>query len=465
MIIDIVIIVLIVLITVMGLLRNPVKCGIDLVLFIAFTFIFYNVLVGFQDQLIGLTGYSISQIGQMNIGGSVNNVNNSLNDLAKQLGITLGGINPTFANDDLYVQVGYSVVHSVFFMVSSIISLILAYAIGWGIYAIFRKKAKTIKKLPKMLISVGVSLVLALTFVTFTFSPVYMLSNNVTKVANYSENENLSNLVTFLNDTNNTAQSYSTELKDATEKLNKVNTEVNSYESTILEFDTDINNLKDRYDDFGNRINALSSKSLSTEDRYVVNEIKNKYDEYDSKVNDAFTSFNSSKEEYYKLKNEVNNYASQTGNVDNYLETLSNVTTNANQYYAKIKDIDGSYKQYLPSMFSFLGNFNFGYSNFDSTAFEVSNLNEFFDLLDKNLDSLINDDLVKLIEVGKTKINELIDTVNKYKDQLANFDTEYEKYKANIDKSISDGKEEINNINNEFDKYEEELKKLEEKYN
>ena len=116
-------------------------------------------------------------------------------------------------------------------------------------------------------------------------------------------------------------------------------------------------------------------------------------------------------------------------------------------------------------MFSFLGNFNFGYSNFDTTAVGVSNLNEFFDLLDKNLDSLINDDLVKLIEVGKTKINELIETINKYKDQLATFDTEYEKYKANIDQSISDGKEEINNINSEFDKYEEELKKLEEKYN
>ena len=465
MIIDIVIIVLIVLITVIGLLRNPVKCGIDLVLFIAFTFIFYNVLVGFQDQLIGLTGYSVSQIGQMNIGGSVNNVNNSLNDLAKQLGITLGGINPTFANDDLYVQVGYSVVHSVFFMVSSIISFILAYAIGWGIYAIFRKKAKTIKKLPKMLISVGVSLVLALTFVTFTFSPVYMLSSNVTKIANYTESENLSNLVTFLNEANDKAQSYEADLNEATEKLNKANTEVNSYESTILEFDTDINNLKDRYDDLGNRISTLSSKSLSAEDGIAVNEIKEKYEKHNSEVYDTLTDFDTAKSEYYDLKNEINNYASQSSNVDNYLETLSSATTNVNKYYAKIKDIDGSYKQYLPSMFSFLGNFNFGYSNFDTTAVDVSNLNEFFDLLDKNLDSLINEDLVKLIDTGKTKINELSETINKYKDQLANFDAEYEKYKANIDKKITDGQEEINNINSELDKYEDELKKIEEKYN
>ena len=465
MIIDIVIIAIVVLVTVMGLLRNPVKCGIDLVLFIAFSFIFYNVLVGFQDQLIGLSGYSINQIGQMNIGSSIYNVNNSLNDLAKQLGITLVGINPTFTNDNLYVQVGYSVVHSVFFIVSCIVSLILAYAIGWGIYAIFRKKAKTIKKLPKMLISVGVSLVLALTFVTFTFSPVYMLSNNVTKIIKYTENENLDNLVTFLNEANDKAQSYEADLNEATEKLNKANTEVNSYESTILEFDTDINNFKDRYDDLGNRISTLSSKSLSAEDRIAVNEIKEKYEKHNSEVYDTLTDFDTAKSEYYDLKNEINNYASQSSNVDNYLETLSSATTNVNKYYAKIKDIDGSYKQYLPSMFSFLGNFNFGYSNFDTTAVDVSNLNEFFDLLDKNLDSLINEDLVKLIDTGKTKINELSETINKYKDQLANFDAEYEKYKANIDKKITDGQEEINNINSELDKYEDELKKIEEKYN
>lgn len=465
MIIDIVIIVLIVLITVMGLLRNPVKCGIDLVLYVAFTFIFYNVLVGVQDQLIGLTGYSVSQIGEMNIGSSVNSANNSLSDLAKQFGITLVGINPTFANDELYVQVGYSVVHSIFFIVSSIISLILAYGIGWGIYAIFRKKAKTIKKLPKMLISIGVSLVFALAFVTFTFSPVYMLSNNITTVANYTENENLGNLVTFLNDTNDTAKSYSTELNDALEKLDKVNTEVNSYESTVIEFDTKVNNLKERYDNLGVRIDALSKKSLSVEDRYVVDEIQKKYDEYESQVNEAVTSFNDAKTEYYNLKSEINSYASQSSDVDSYLETLSSVTASVNEYYVKVQNIDGTYKQYLPSMFSFLGNFNFGYTNFDTTAVDVSDLNEFFNLLDKNLDSLINEDLVKLIEVGKDKIDELIETVDKYKDELSNFDEEYEKYKADIDKQISDGREEIDNANSELDKYEVELKKLEDKYN
>ncbi len=463
--IDIAIIVIIVLITVMGLLRNPVKCGIDLILYVAFVFIFYNVLVGMQDQLIGLTGYSVSQIGEMHLGNSVNSVNNSLNELAKQFGITLTGINPSFTNDELYIQVGYSVVHIIFFIVSSIISIILAYLIGWGIYAIFRKKAKNIKKLPKMLISVGVSLVFALTFVTFTFSPVYMLSNNVVKVEKYAESENLSNMVTFLNDTNDAAASYSTELNDALEKLNTVNDEVNSYESTIIEFDTEINNTKGRYDDLGTRINALSQKSLSAEDRYIVNEVKKNYDAYNSQINDAFTSFNQAKTEYYDLKTEINNYANQSSNVNNYLETLSNITNQVNEYYAKINDIDGSYKQYLPSMFSFLGNFNFGYANFDTTATDVSNLNELFDLLDKNLDSLINEDLVKLINVGKEKINELIATVNQYKDQLSNFDSEYDKYKDEIDERIIDGREAIDEINSELDTYEEELKKLEDKYN
>lgn len=464
MIIDIAIIVLVILITVIGIFRNPIKCAIDLVLFIVFTFIFYNVLVGVQDQIIGLTGYSISQIGEMHIGQSLESANNSLSNLAIQLEITILGINPDLTNDELYVQVGYAVVHSLFFVVSSILSVILAYGIGWGIYAIFRNKAKKINKLPRMLSSVGISLVFALTFITFTFSPIYMISNNATKINNYTENQNLENAVTFLNDTNDKAKSYETTLNDANTKLTTVNNEINSYESIIIDFDTSIYDLKKRYDDIGARIDTLSKKDLSASDRYAIEEVQKQYKTYETEINDSIATFESSKNDYYSLKTEINNYANQTTDVSQLLDTLSSLTTKVNQYYTQIKNIDGNYKQYLPSMFSFLGNINFGYVSFDSTATEISDLNEFFDLLDKNLDSLINNDLVKLVEEGNKKVNALVDTIEKYKSELDNFDSEYNKYKSQIDSEIEEGQSEIEKVSTELDKYEAELTKLEEKY-
>lgn len=315
-----------------------------------------------------------------------------------------------------------------------------------------------------MLSSVGISLVFALTFITFTFSPIYMISNNATKINNYTENQNLENAVTFLNDTNDKAKSYETTLNDANTKLNTVNNEINSYESIIIDFDTNIYDLKKRYDDIGVRIDALSKKDLSESDRYVIEEVQKQYKTYETEINDSIATFESSKNDYYSLKTEVNNYANQTTDVSQLLDTLSSVTTKVNQYYAQIKNIDGNYKQYLPTMFSFLGNINFGYVSFDSTATEISDLNEFFDLLDKNLDSLINDDLVKLVEEGNKKVNTLVDTIEKYKSELDNFDSEYNKYKSQIDSEIEEGQNEIEKVSTELDKYETELTKLEEKY-
>ncbi len=464
MIIDIVIIVILVAFLVVGLFRNPIKCAIDLVLFIAFTFIFYNVLVGVQDTILNTAGLSMSQIGEAHIGDSISSANNSLKELATQLEISILGIDENLANNELYEQVGYAVVHCVFFIVSSIVSIILAYGIGWGIYAIFRKKAKTIKKLPKMILGATVSLLIGCLFIVFTFSPVYLLSDNTSQILSYSESENLENIVTFLNDTEEKAEKYSDDIDKVSTQLQTVNSEVNSYESTIQEFDTKVSGLETRYKDIGNRLDALSKKSLSTEDRYIVEQAQKKYKEYESEVNSATTEFANTKKEYYDLKNEINSYASQTNNLSEYLVTLSDITFKVNDYYNQIKIFSTDYKQYFPSMFNFLGKINFGYANIETTASEIKDLNSFFDIVDKSLDSLINVDSVKLIEVGNSKINELIETFEKYKTQLDDFENQYESYKINIDKQIEDGRKQIDDANKELDTYEAELKKLEAKY-
>ena len=465
MIVDIIIIVILVAFLVVGLFRNPIKCAIDLVLFIAFTFIFYNVLVGLQDTILNSAGLSMSQIGEAKIGDSIASANTSLQDLAKQLEITLLGIDENLTSNELYVQVGYAVVHCIFFVVSSIISIILAYGIGWGIYAIFRKKVKNIKKLPKMILGATASLLIGCSFIMFTFSPVYLLTDNTAKVLSYVENENLENIVTFLNNTEEKAMKYSDDIDKVSGQLEAVNAEVNSYESTIQEFDTNINDLVARYNDIGNRLDSLSKKFLSTEDRYIVEQAQKKHKEYQSKVDEATSEFAKTKKEYYDLKNEINGYASQTGDLGVYLVTLSEVTNTVNEYYNEIKIIGTDYKQYIPSIFNFLGKINFGCANVNTTASEIKDLNGFFDVLDKSLDSLINEDSVKLIQAGNAKIDELIETFEKYKTQLDDFENQYDTYKADIDKQIEDGRNQIDEANNELDKYEVELERLEAKYN
>ena len=465
MVIDIIIITVLVVFLVVGLFRNPIKCAIDLVLFIAFTFIFYNVLVGVQDNILSLIGFSMSQIGEAHVGDTIANANNSLKDLATNLEITILGIDENLAKNDLYEQVGNALVHTVFFAISSIISIILAYGIGWGIYAIFRNKVKNIKKLPKMIFGASISLLIGCSFILFTFSPVYLITDNTSKIINYTESENLENIVTFLNDTEEKSNKYSNDIEKVIKQLETINSEVNSYESTIIEFDTKISELQTRYDNIGTRLETLSGKSLSAEDRYIVEEAQKKHKEYESEITNASNEFTKTKNNYYDLKDEINSYANQTDDISEYLTSLSNITENVNKYYAEVKNITGEYKQYLPSMFSFLSKINFGYANIETTAADIYDLNSFFNLIDKNLDSLINDDSIKIIDAGSKKINDLITTFEDYKSKLDDFENQYITYKTDIDKQIEDGRKQIDDAFSLLDEFETELDKLESKYN
>lgn len=116
-------------------------------------------------------------------------------------------------------------------------------------------------------------------------------------------------------------------------------------------------------------------------------------------------------------------------------------------------------------MFSFLSKINFGYANIETTAADIYDLNSFFNLIDKNLDSLINDDSIKIIDAGNKKINDLITTFESYKSELDNFENQYNTYKGDIDKQIEEGRKQIDDAFTELDIYETEIDRLESKYN
>lgn len=465
MVVDIILIAILAISFVVGFVRNPVKCLIDLVLFVAFALVSYNLLVKFQVNILNIFGVTFSDIAKAEIGASISSLNTSLYDLASQLGIDISGINETFTKDELYVELGKSVLHTGFFLVSSIVSMILAYVFGWAIYAIFRKKAKKIKKMPRMILGACSSLILACTMVTFVFSPICMLSNNVLKIDSYVENENLGNAVTFLSETNEKVNEYAPQIKELTTKLNNINEEVNGYEDVIIEFDTSFSNLQSRYKDFGDRLDNLSKKSLSEEDKYAVDEMKTKYKEYEDEINTSSSEFSKTKSEYYDLKEKINNYGTEANNIDEYLSLFDELNGKVSDYYKLVKEANTSYKKFLPTTFSFLGNINFGYINFESTVYDIKDLNGFFDLLDSNLDTFINKDLPKLVDAGNKKIDELINTYEENKKDIESFETQYEEYKETIDKEVDEGREKINDISSKLDEYDEELKKIENKYN
>ena len=461
MIIDIAVIVIILIGLGVGFLRNPIKCAIDFVLFIAFTFIFYNILVGMDGQILSIFGISFADIGKMEIGKNLYELNNSLTEFSKSLNININGVDPTLMNDDIYVEAGKALVHGVFFIISSIVSILLAYAIGWGIYAIFRNKVQNIKKIPKMISSVGISFVCALTFVAFTFSPIYMISNNAYKVSGYVENEKTADLITFLNDTDSKFQGYNKTLDDAFYVLSSVQSDMNDYQGKIIQFDNQSEDIIKRYFDIKNRAVDLSKKTLEPTEQVTVEEIIEKTAQYEGDIENA----KNIKKDFFDFKNNIDSYVKYADSAKSTIENLHNTTSKVDEYYSQVVREVKTSQVYIPKMFGFLGNLNFGYANMSSTAANISNLNDFFNIVMNNLDTLVNDDSVKLVNALKIEADKVTNLIDEYEKELKDVKDKYNSYKVDIDKKIQDGENQINAIDNELSKYEEMISELERKYN
>lgn len=465
MIIDIAVIVIILIGLGVGFLRNPIKCAIDFVLFIAFTFIFYNILVGMDGEILSMFGISFADIGKMEIGKNLYELNNSLTEFSKSLNININGVDPTLMNDDIYVEAGKALVHAVFFIISSIVSILLAYVIGWGIYAIFRNKVQNIKKIPKMISSVAISFVCALTFVAFTFSPIYMISNNAYEVSGYVENENTTNLITFLNDTDSKIQDYNRTLDDALYVLSSVQSDIDVYQGKVIQFNNQSEDIIRRYLDIKNRAVDLSKKTLEPIEQAAVEEIIEKAAQYEVDIENAKNYVENIKKDFFDLKNNIDSYVKDADSAKSTIENLHNTASKVDEYYSQVVRGVKTYQVYIPKMFSFLGNLNFGYANMSKTAANISNLNDFFNLVMNNLDTLVNDDSVKFVNALKIEADKVTDLIDDYEKELKDVKDIYNSYKADIDNRILDGENQINTIDSELSKYEEMISELERKYN
>ena len=465
---DFILIIIFILFVIAGLVRNPFKCAIDLVLYVIFTFSFYALLVNFQDQIIGITGYTVSDIGKLNIAQSINSANDTLLSLSKNLGVNLSGIDSALASDELYVQVGYSVVHMIFFIISSIFAPGFACGLGWIIYGIFRKKVKNIKKLPKKLSSLAISIVAASIFISFTFAPFYNLLNKYNNLVTYVNSQELSDFGVFLDSINEKASGIKTNVNDISNKIDKALDDFNSYEPTVDKLDSDITNIINRYDGLVSRIDALSKKNLTDMDRAKVNLAQQHIDE----VNDTVTSVKDSKSiktQYNDYKNEIdkqlNSYdlESYVVTVETYAKDISNLNDTYKKYLSKAKGYVVNYPIYS-NMFSFLGNFDFIYLNFSSTVNDIGSFNQFMDVVIKNLDRFINEDLKTIIDAGNTKISEVTTTLNDANKKIDEVETEYEEKKAEINKNIDEANKNIASLNETLDSIEKEVSEIEKNY-
>ncbi|MFA7111300.1 MAG: hypothetical protein WC174_02920, partial [Bacilli bacterium] len=136
MIIDIIIIAILVIALAVGLLRNPIKCAIDLVLFIGFTYLFYFILVKVEVNLLRAFNIDLATLTK-DIGANITQLNSGITEIGTTIGSSsLVLIDSMFESSEFYNAVGYAAIHLAFFVIAAVLAIIFAYGIGWGIYAI-----------------------------------------------------------------------------------------------------------------------------------------------------------------------------------------------------------------------------------------------------------------------------------------------------------------------------------------
>lgn len=491
--IDLVIIAILVIAIIIGFFKNPIFGGINLVLFIALTYIINLIVVAILPSFVSSLNLEIIFT---DTGNNIASLNEQISSIASDMGISLTLL-PEYLTDGAYydaiLNVGLNVSS---FIISSVLALILSYGLTWLIYGLIKKFVPKFKELAlkikekkaiQMPLGILSSLLVSVFFILFTFSPVNTLAKEVAKPVDTFLNINLEGeFDEEFNKVDTLKADVDTILLriDGLEKdINTLNDEVIHYEGVLDDFSFTYNDIKTIILDFEDDIDILLTKNINSAERSVLNNAKTQINEAKSN----FTDIESTLDEYNGIvdgyKEDITSYLDQIETAKNEINTnlssfeeaettLNDVTTKFNE----IKDTASKAKDILnytvsSSWFSWLLNgnyysyFNFYYNNNVSTLIEElekfdSSINEFTSTNFDTIKIYINDTIKEvetMINDGKTDLDE-------YEGMVDDAFNELENKRSEIDQAIEDSNNIVNEANKKIEEVRDELETLKDKY-
>ena len=464
-IIDLVIIAIIVIAIIIGFFKNPIFGGINLLIFIALTYIINFIVIAILPTFI--SSLNLESIFN-DVGNQIASLNEELTKIGNDMGISLTLL-PSYLTEAAYYNEVLNVALNVSsFMISSILALILSYGLTWLIYGLLKKfvnKFKDLvlkirnKKAIQMPLGIVSSFLVSVFFILFTFSPINNLAKNIEIPVNTFLNINLEgefdeefNKVDLLKEDVDTIL---TRIDGLETNINTLNGEVIHYEGILDDFSITYTDIKSTILDFESDINVLLTKGITSAERSVLNEaksvineaksnfsdIESTLDEYNSMVDGYKSDISSYLDEIDSAKTEINTNLSS---FDEAETTLNDITTKFNEIKETASKANDILKfSVYSSWFSWLlkGNyysyFNFNYNN------NLSSFNEELEKFDTSLNDFntTNFDTIKIyinntIKEVEVMINDGKSDLDEYEGMVDEAFIDIENKRIEIDQSI-----------------------------
>lgn len=487
MIVDIVFFSLLIIGVVIGVfLRNPIMCGIHLLLYVGFTYGLYFFLVAVMPGILNAFNVSLESLGP-EIVSYLETINTELSGVGNALGYDAYLFSGIYLDDAYYNAVVSGALSYVCFIASALVSFLLAYGIAWAIYAIIKKcafKGRDIfenKKWLKRLLGGIVTSIHMLLFLTLAISPYYQIGgrgHEVSSTLHYMGNkENLDDsyddiklllleadnmiseteatkgeldeMMNYIDETLKEVDSLKTESSEMEVTLNDYKARCNALINNPKVTSTEKSHLRDavsEIDDVLEAINTAQEEAVNMEEQYMdeIDNIKNQY-------NTFITSFEAAKDE-------IEEYDAYCSRLESTFDTLESAGDSVNKYLVNFSN---------NSILSGLFNLDLGYSSASSINLldEYEKIMaEFNHLYEENV-SQINASMEGLYQDGKASIDAMKEQLDDLNVQIDENKAKFEEYKEDIDFALEEGNAAIEEARTRIDELDQELTDLENKYN
>ena len=456
-IIDLVIILILLISIGIGFFKNPIFAGINLVLFIGFTFLFNFVLVSVLPAIVA--SFNLEEV-FLSLIESLKSANEQLKSL--NYGFSLL---PEYMMDiNFYNGLSDAAISVVSFFVSTLLALLVSYGLTWLIYGLMKKffpKFKDLcnkikeKKALRFPLGIASSLIFSIIFVSVSFTPLNQLANGVEKPLN-----NLSSIE--INDTFKDELDKAYEIKDQVDRisarLDAMEVEVNELNGYFQEYMVDVDEfaegyrlLANRVYDYGQDIGKLLEKNLSSTDRAVLNDASNGINQvkaYYPQIDATFGEVQATMEGYEK---QIQDGIEQLNNVQNMIDENLKVFNDAESTINTATETIEMVKEYSKqaedilnlsvdsSWFDWLLNLNI-YPYFDFTYNDENhNLIGEFENLDSSLSEFVDTNFAIIEKLLKDNIGDVESQIAEGEAQLS----EYEQMLVDIKEEIDGVKDQV----------------------
>lgn len=458
LIIDIVFLVLIAIVFLISLYRNPIFSLINLILFITIMlvsiFALNNLVIDFIDKQVDF--FSLSE----QIATTISSINEQIASYNKENGTSINLINEVLTDPKFVNSLLISLISTCLPIVYSLVSLILSYILSWIIFGILRAtclkkvslKLKEKKKI-RYLINAPISLLFVIFFGISFFNPINSLlkeGNSVINVASsLKDNKVLNEKLDEINDLTNSANELQNSLIEIEDELKDIESSVSNFEKEVDDLSSSYFKLSYSIEGALKDCKTLKSKNLSSEDSIKVNNIE-------SAVNQASKELSSYKADIDSCKKEVQSGRTK---IDYYLVTVDSYINELDSSLGSINDSLGSIKTYQEEINKVFNDYGSYFSLikksvlfswlFDINIYQNNN----FVYEDKNYSSLeLVDEVIEYANyLNDTGINEISSSLSS---ALANYQTQIDEGKVEIEeakKEIEENKKELPNYQSQID--------------